>query len=177
MGGGSALLLNSQDGSTRPLLAEQQQTSLLLSGPVLTHRTHGPARPAPGSSLLPAQSSQAPHGSSLGRQPSPSRALSERTHRPHTHTRRGWPAGHSPLVADLMGTRLSQGCSLWVSHARPSQLSEAPSPQSPAPSLDGPPGQHGNSSGCFWGLRRPSLLEGRPSMTACWLRPWAQGPL
>lgn len=83
------LPLNSQDGSTRPLSAEQQQTSLLLSGPVLTHRTRGPARSAPGSSLLPAQSSQAPHGSSVGRQPSPSRALSMRTHPPsHTHTPR-----------------------------------------------------------------------------------------
>lgn len=120
------LLLSSQEGSTRPLLAELQQTSLLLSGPVLSHRTRGPDRPAPGSSLLPAQSGQALPRCLCGEAAQPV-SSAECAYTPaftHTHTRarRGWPAGYSLLVTDLVGTRLCQGHSLWVSHTQPSQL-------------------------------------------------------
>ena len=94
------------------------------------------------------------HGTSVGKQLSPSQALSACTHPPshtHTHTCGGWPAGYSLLVTDLVGTQLCQGHSLWMSHAQPSQLSEAPFPQSPTPSLDSPPSHHGNSSRSFFG--------------------------
>ena len=149
------LSLNSQDGSTRPLLTELQQTSLLLSGPGLSHRTHGPDRPAPGSSLLQAQSGQALPRHLCGEAAEPI-SSAECVYTPtfshtHTHTCGGWPAGYSLLVTDLVGTQLCQGHSLWMSHAQPSQLSEAPFPQSPTPSLDSPPSHHGNSSRSFFG--------------------------
>ena len=155
MGGGSVLSLNSQDGSTRPLLTELQQTSLLLSGPGLSHRTRGPDRPAPGSSLLQAQSGQALPRHLCGEAAEPI-SSAECVYTPtfshtHTHTCGGWPAGYSLLVTDLVGTQLCQGHSLWMSHAQPSQLSEAPFPQSPTPSLDSPPSHHGNSSRSFFG--------------------------
>ena len=149
------LSLNSQDGSTRPLLTELQQTSLLLSGPGLSHRTRGPDRPAPGSSLLQAQSGQALPRHLCGEAAEPI-SSAECVYTPtfshtHTYTCGGWPAGYSLLVTDLVGTQLCQGHSLWMSHAQPSQLSEAPFPQSPTPSLDSPPSHHGNSSRSFFG--------------------------
>lgn len=108
------------------------------------------------------------HGASVGKQPSPPRALSVRTHPPsHTHTPR---AACWPLSA-------GDGSRGDTALPRPQPVGE---PRPALPALRGPlpskphsqPGQPSKSPWqqlpeFFWSLRRPSLLEWKPSMTAC----------
>lgn len=165
------LLLSSQEGSTRPLLAELQQTSLLLSGPVLSHRTRGPDRPAPGSSLLPAQSGQALPRCLCGEAAQPV-SSAECAYPPaftHTHT-------HTPRVACWL-LSAGDGSRGDTALPRPQPVGE-PHPALPAlrrPLPSKPHSQPGQPSKSpwqqlpefFWSLRRPSLLEWKPSVTAC----------
>lgn len=112
------------------------------------------------------------HGTSVGKQPSPSQALSACTHPPsHTHTHT-----HMRRVACWL-LSAGDGSRGDTALPRPQPVDE---PRPALPALRGPlpskphsqPGQPSKSPWqqlpeFFWSLRHPSLLEWKPSVTVC----------